>query len=131
MRIPVIFEIEGEAGFRKRETQVLFELSQERNLVVATGGGVVLVPQNRRCMRDTGFVVYLSAQPSVLFDRTRLDRNRPLLQVDDPLAKLTELFQQRDPLYREVADIVVEGKDTGAIALVQEIEKELQTRCEP
>jgi shikimate kinase len=66
----------------------------------------------------------------VLFDRTRLDRNRPLLQVDDPLAKLTELFRQRDPMYREVADIVIEGKDGGAIALAQQIEKELRARCE-
>jgi shikimate kinase len=131
VRVPVIFEIEGEAGFRKRESQMLTELSQEPNLVVATGGGVVLAEENRRCLRDTGVVVYLSAPPAVLFERTRFDRNRPLLQVEDPLARLTELFEQRDPLYREVAHIVVEGKDGGAAALVQQIEKELQARCEP
>lgn len=130
VRVPVIFEIEGESGFRKRESQILAELSQEPDLVVATGGGAVLSEENRRCLRDTGVVVYLSAPPAVLFERTRLDRNRPLLQVEDPLAKLTELFQQRDPLYREVADIVVEGKDGCAASLVQQIEKELQARCE-
>jgi shikimate kinase len=131
VRVPVIFEIEGEAGFRKRESLMLAELSQEPNLVVATGGGVVLAEENRRCLRDTGVVVYLSTPPAVLFERTRFDRNRPLLQVEDPLARLTELFEQRDPLYREVAHIVVEGKDGGAAALVQQIEKELQARCEP
>jgi shikimate kinase len=131
VRVPVIFEIEGESGFRKRESQMLAELSQEANLVVATGGGVVLADENRRRLRDTGFVVYLCAPPAVLYERTRFDRNRPLLQVEDPLAKLTELFQQRDPLYREVAHIVVEGKDGGAAALVQQIEKELPARCEP
>ena len=131
VRVPVIFEIEGEAGFRKRETQMLAELSRQTDLVVATGGGAVLAEENRRCMHDTGIVVYLSAPPLVLHERTRLDRNRPLLRVEDPLARLSELFQQRDPLYREVAHIVVDSKQGGAAALVQQIEKELQARCEP
>jgi shikimate kinase len=131
VRIPIVFEIEGEAGFRKRESQVLNELSQEPDLVVATGGGIVLAEENRRLMRESGVVVYLSASPTLLYERTRHDRNRPLLQVDDPLAKLEELFRQRDPLYREVADIVIDGQEGGALALAQHIEKELQTRCEP
>jgi shikimate kinase len=131
VRVPVIFDIEGEGGFRQRESRVLAELSREANAVIATGGGIVLAEENRRCLRDTGIVVYLRAPASVLHERTRHDRNRPLLQVVDPLARLNELFCQRDPLYREVADIVVEGRDGGAAALVQLIEKELQSRCEP
>ena len=131
VRVPIIFDIEGEPGFRQRETRVLAQLSQEKDAVVATGGGIVLAEENRKCLRDTGIVVYLSASPAVLYERTRHDRNRPLLQVSDPLARLTELFHQRDPLYREVADIVVEGKDAGVPALVQRIEKELKARCEP
>lgn len=129
VRIPVIFEIEGEAGFRKRESQVLDELAREHDLVLATGGGAVLAAENRQCLRQSGCVVYLCASPEVLYQRTRRDRNRPLLQVDDPLGRLRELFAQRDPLYREVADIVIESRDGAAAALVQKIEKELRTRC--
>lgn len=131
VRVPVIFEIEGEAGFRRRESRVLTELSQEGDAVVATGGGIVLAEENRCRLRDSGIVVYLSATPSVLYERTRHDRNRPLLQVENPLARLDELFRQRDPLYRAVADIVVEARDGGATALAQRIEKELQALCEP
>ena len=131
VRVPVIFDIEGETGFRKRESQILAELGRQTDLVVATGGGAVLAEENRRCMRDTGIVVYLSAPPSVLHERTRLDRNRPLLQVEDPLARLTELFEQRDRLYCEAAHIVVESKQGGTAAMVRQIEKELQARCEP
>jgi shikimate kinase len=126
VRIPVIFEIEGEAGFRKRETQVLAELARETGLVLATGGGAILAPDNRRCLRESGLVVYLSATPEVLFERTRHDRNRPLLHVDDPQAKLRELYAQRDPLYREAAHLVVQGNDVGAGHLAQRIEKELR-----
>jgi shikimate kinase len=130
VRIPVIFEIEGESGFRKRETQVLCELSREPGLVLATGGGAVLAEENRRRLRDNGIVVYLHAPPNVLYERTRHDRNRPLLQVDDPLAKLQLLYEQRDPLYREVAHIVVESREGAANTLAQRIEKELKERCE-
>jgi shikimate kinase len=128
VRIPVIFEIEGEAGFRKRETQVLAELAREPDLVLATGGGVVLALENRQCLRDSGVVVYLYAAPEVLFERTRHDRNRPLLHVENPLAKLRELYTQRDPIYREVAHVIVEGNEGGAGQLAQRIEKELKER---
>lgn len=128
VRIPVIFEIEGEAGFRKREAQVLAELARTTGLVLATGGGAILAPDNRRCLRESGLVVYLSATPEVLFERTRHDKNRPLLRVDDPLAKLRELYVQRDPLYREAAHLVVEGGEVGAGHLAQRIEKELRER---
>lgn len=131
VRIPVIFEIEGEAGFRKRESQVLSELSRDPDLILATGGGAVLAAENRDCLRETGVVIYLHAAPEILYDRTRHDRNRPLLQVEDPLGKLRELYAQRDPLYRQVAHIVVESTDGAAGQLVQRIEQELNARCEP
>ncbi len=131
VRIPVIFEIEGETGFRRRETQVLDEIAAEKNLVVATGGGIVLAEANRRRLRESGVVIYLRATPEVLHRRTRRDRNRPLLQVDDPLAKLRELYALRDPLYREVADVVIESEDAAASTVAQRIQEEVETRCEP
>lgn len=129
VRIPVIFDIEGEPGFRKRESQILAELVTEENLVMATGGGAVLAEENRRRLHDSGIVVYLCASPDVLYQRTRHDRNRPLLQVPDPLAKFEALFEQRDPLYREVAHLVIDSKEGAAGALIQRIEKELKQRC--
>jgi len=131
VRIPLIFEIEGEGGFRRRETQVLAELSREHDLVLATGGGAVLAPENRQCLRDSGIVVYLHAPPEVLYERTRHDRNRPLLQVDDPLSRLKLLYDQRDPIYREIAHLVVDGRNGAAGLLTQRIETELRTLCEP
>lgn len=110
VKIPVIFEIEGEAGFRKREENAIAELSVLSGIVLATGGGAVLSAANRENLRKNGLVIYLRGSPEHLYERTRHDRNRPLLQTENPLAKLRELYKQRDPLYREVADIVV---DTG------------------
>lgn len=130
VRIPVIFEIEGESGFRRREAQVIEALSREHHLVLATGGGAVLDPANRACLRETGLVVYLHATPETLFERTHRDRNRPLLQVTDPLLKLRELFEQRDPLYRETAHLIIESGG-GAAVLAELVEKEIRTRCEP
>lgn len=129
VRIPVIFDIEGEQGFRDRETRVISELADGSGQVVATGGGVVLREQNRAALRRGGTVVYLHATPSLLFERTRLDPNRPLLQVADPLAKLQELFAQRDPLYREIADIVVNSLAGSVSQLVKQVEKELDRKC--
>jgi shikimate kinase len=127
--IPVIFEIEGEAGFRRRESSVIDELSREHGLVLATGGGAVLDPANRRCLRERGTVVYLCVPPRVLFERTCRDRNRPLLQVDDPLAKLEQLYAARDPLYRETAHIIVDGGRINAAAMVRRIDQELHRSC--
>lgn len=107
--IPTIFEIEGESGFRLREAQALALLAQRQGLVVATGGGAVLDPMNRARMQGSGLVVYLIASPELLFARTRHDRNRPLLQVADPLARIRRLAAWRDPLYREIADLIVEA----------------------
>lgn len=131
VRIPTIFEIEGEAGFRRREAEAIEALTRESGLVLATGGGAVLDPANRRRLREAGLVVYLRVLPLVLYERTRHDRNRPLLQVDDPLAKLEELFGQRDPLYREVADVIVDTSAGGVGSLVRRVEQEIRNRCEP
>lgn len=110
VRIPVIFEIEGESGFRRREEAVIADLTALTGIVLATGGGAVLSAANRARLRSNGTVIYLRSTPERLFERTRHDRNRPLLQTEDPLGKLRDLYQQRDPLYREVADVIV---DTG------------------
>lgn len=107
--VATIFEIEGEAGFRQRESQALAQLVNEKRQVIATGGGVVLHPMNRARMAATGMVVYLRAAPDLLFARTKHDKARPLLQVADPLTRITSLVERRDPLYREVADVIVEA----------------------
>lgn len=116
--IPTIFEIEGEDGFRRREAQIIVELTGLHGIVMATGGGVVLRPENRSRLRDTGWVVYLNVPPAMLYERTRYDRNRPLLQVADPLARLEALHAERDPLYREVAHFVAEGSHLVASGIV-------------
>ena len=109
--IPTIFEMEGEQGFRDRETNILKKLVQMENIVLSTGGGAVLREENRRCLREHGTVVYLHTRPEILLERTRYDTNRPLLQVEDPLAKLQELYNARDHLYRETAHVVIESEN--------------------
>jgi shikimate kinase len=126
VRIPVIFDIEGEAGFRARETQIIAELCALDNVVLATGGGAVLAEENRRVIAARGVVVYLHARPPHLWQRVRHDRNRPLLAAPEPQKKLDALYAERDPLYREVADLVV---DTGKQS-VQTLAKDLLTRLE-
>lgn len=107
--VPHIFDIEGESGFRLRETAAIRDLVGRDNMVLATGGGAVLEEQNRVMLQQNGIVIYLKANVHDLWQRTRHDRNRPLLQTKDPYAKLTELFKQRDPLYQQVSDIVVQS----------------------
>ncbi len=126
VRIPVIFDIEGEAGFRARETQIIAELCALDNAVLATGGGAVLAEENRRIIAARGIVVYLHARPPHLWQRVRHDRNRPLLAAAEPQKKLDTLYAERDPLYREVADLVV---DTGKQS-VQTLAKDLLARLE-
>ena len=125
VRVPVIFEIEGEAGFRQREQRMLEELAQRRDIVLATGGGAILLPENREVLSRNGVVIYLRATPHDLWQRTRHDRNRPLLQTADPLAKLTELYGQRDPLYRQVAHLVVDTGSQSLGSLAHRIEQRL------
>jgi shikimate kinase len=129
VRIPVIFEIEGELGFRRRESQVLRELASDHGVVVATGGGAVLDPGNRACLTGSGLVVYLCVPPQVLWDRTRHDKNRPLLQVEDPRGRIEQLYVQRDPLYREIADIIVEGGFSAPGQVVKSLERQIRQRC--
>lgn len=129
--IPTIFEIEGEAGFRRRETQVLGELTGLRNVVMATGGGIVLAEENRMRLKENGLVVFLDVPPAQLYERTRHDRNRPLLQVADPLGRLGELHEQRAPFYREVADVVIDGERCNAPSVVQMLVREYESLCNP
>ena len=123
--VPHIFDIEGEAGFRLRETAAIRELVGRDNMVLATGGGAVLEEQNRAMLQQNGIVIYLKASVHDLWQRTRHDRNRPLLQTGNPHAKLTELFQQRDPLYRQVSDIVVQSGKQSAHALMLHLADEI------
>jgi len=129
VRIPVIFDIEGEAGFRARETQVLAELCALERLVLATGGGAVLAEENRRRLGERGAVVYLHARPPHLWQRVRHDRNRPLLATPDPEKTLEDLYEKRDPLYREVADLVLDTGRQSAASLAKEILARLDVPC--
>lgn len=110
--IPWIFDVEGEAGFRKRESNIINELTQRTNTVLATGGGVVLSAENRQALQSRGTVIYLNASLEQLMTRTSRDKNRPLLQTEDPKSKLEEILNTRDPLYREIADVVINTDKT-------------------
>ncbi|MDN4040096.1 bifunctional shikimate kinase/3-dehydroquinate synthase AroKB [Massilia sp. YIM B02443] len=119
--IPWIFEIEGEACFRKREADVIRDLSAQDGLVLATGGGAVLNPKSRAYLAERGTVIYLRASIGSILQRTSHDKNRPLLQTADPRAKLEELLEQRDPLYREIADLVIDTGRPNVQSMVQTI----------
>jgi shikimate kinase len=119
--IPWIFDVEGEAGFREREQAVIAELCELDGMVLATGGGAVMRADNRAALRHGGRVVYLHATVEQQIDRTSRDRNRPLLRNADPGKVLRELLAVRDPLYREIADIIVETDDRPPRLVVQEI----------
>lgn len=128
VKVPVIFEIEGEEGFRGREAAILEELTESSGIVLATGGGAVLRSENRQRLASRGLVIYLRAQPRDLYMRTRHDKNRPLLATPDPQKRLEELYEQRDPLYREVADLVVDTGRQGVQVLVKQILSALAER---
>ena len=108
VKIPVIFEMEGEEGFRKREAQVIREITTEHDIVLATGGGAVLFPDNRQALSEQGTVIYLHANPNELWHRTKGGEGRPLLSNGDARKILENLYAVRDPLYREIADHVIE-----------------------
>ena len=129
VKVSVIFEIEGEQGFRNSESQVLAELALKDDLVLATGGGAVLDPDNRARLAAHGFVIYLRASPRDLWLRTRHDHSRPLLQTPDPVGRLEELHRMRDPLYSEVADLVVDSGRQRASMLVARILQQLPEQC--
>ena len=119
--IATIFEIEGEEGFRRRESAVLSDLAKHGNSVIATGGGAVIVAENRRLMREFGIVVYLHAALDRLYERTRRDSSRPLLANGDKRSTLSRLLETRDPLYRETAHLVLESGAPSAATLADRI----------
>jgi len=123
--IPLIFELEGENGFRKREAAVIDELTRMPNILLATGGGAVLDPTNREHLKTRGRVIYLHASVNQQLKRTRKDRNRPLLQTGNPRAKLEELMVFRDPLYREIADLVIDTDGMRVRDVVNKIMRQL------
>ena len=124
--IPWIFDVEGEKGFRQRETAVLRELIQENALILATGGGIVLREENRDMLKKADAVIYLSATAEHLARRTAKDKKRPLLQVENPKEKIIQLLEERDALYREIAThvIITEAQNPKSVAM--EIAKKLQ-----
>ncbi|MHA7815748.1 MAG: shikimate kinase AroK [Pseudohaliea sp.] len=119
--IPWIFDVEGEAGFRDREEAVIAEMTTWEDTVLATGGGAVLRPANRRALAERGFVIYLRTTLEEQLRRTRKDRNRPLLQAPDPEGTLRRLFAERDPLYRSVADLVIDTDSSSPKTVAQRV----------
>lgn len=126
--VRLIFELEGEAGFRRRETATLASLSQVRGILLATGGGSVLAPENRAMIRRLGYVVYLHATVEQQLQRLERDRNRPLLAAPDRRERLESLAAQRGPLYAEVADLDVPGENLSVAAAAKRIAAELEHR---
>ncbi len=120
--IPLIFELEGEDGFRRREIDVIAELSRKKNIVLATGGGAVLKQENQQALKSSGTVVYLRAGIDDLLERTSKDKNRPLLQTDNPRKKLESILIEREPIYRELADIILETNQMTVYTAVKELE---------
>ena len=126
--IPFIFEKEGEAGFRVREREVIEHLTQLDHLVLATGGGVVLHPDNRRVLAERGCVVYLKTSIYQQLERTRHSRHRPLLLDTDPREKLESLMIEREPLYAEIADLTVSTDGRRVQAVAEDVYRALQER---
>lgn len=127
VKIATIFELEGEEGFRRRETSVIEELTQQKDIVLATGGGAILSEQNRLCLKQRGHVIYLRASVNHLWHRMRYDKHRPLLQNVDIKEKLAQLYKDRNELYAEAATIVI---DTGAqpvSQIIKNIQRAIKT----
>ncbi len=123
--IPLIFELEGESGFRKREQEMIEELTAKPDIVLATGGGAVLNPINRQNLASRGRVIYLHTSVEQQLQRTAHDRNRPLLQTENPELKLRQLMEIRDPLYREIADCIIETDGCRVRDVVQKIVRQV------
>jgi shikimate kinase len=126
VKIPVIFEMEGEEGFRKREAQTIRDITAEVDIILATGGGAVLLPENRKALSERGTVIYLHANPIELWHRTRGGDGRPLLKNGDPKKILEDLYTIRDPFYREIADHVIETGKPSVNQLVNTLIMQLE-----
>ncbi len=127
--ITLIFELEGEGGFRKREAEALDEFSAKPGIVLSTGGGAILAPENRRLLRERGYVVYLETTVEQQLKRLLHDRKRPLLAAPDRRERLNKLAAEREPLYREIADLIVPtGLNAGSGATARRLVEELGVR---
>jgi len=129
--IPWIFDVEGEEGFRVREAKMIDQLSQLQGIVMATGGGSVLAERNRQLLSQRGIVVYLRASIAQQLERTSRDKNRPLLQTPDPEKKIREIMTIREPLYEEVADIVINTNRRNPRTISQEIVRAAESYLMP
>jgi shikimate kinase len=125
--IPLIFEKEGETGFRTREAAIIDELTQKKNIVLATGGGAILNAENRNHLVNRGTVFYLKSNLKTLLERTSKDKNRPLLHANEPVESiLKRLLEQRGPLYEETADYIIETANNSIHSVIQAIIKHLE-----
>jgi 3-dehydroquinate synthase len=124
--IPVIFEIEGEVSFRQREAEVIRDVTSQNDIVLATGGGAILRPENRELLKARGTVIYLRASVNSILQRTSHDKNRPLLQTADPRQRIEQLAREREPYYLEVADFIIETGRPNVQSLVQTILSQLE-----
>src|SRR3569832_2584478 len=127
--IPLIIEIEGEKGIRQREAEIIRELTARNDIVLATGGGAILNAENRAFLKERGAEIYLQASVNSILQRTSHDKNRPLLQTADPRKRIEELARQREPYYREVADIIVETGRPNVQWLVNVILSEFESKA--
>jgi len=126
--IPLIFELEGEKGFREREHEAINQLTRENNIVLATGGGSILNRENRKFMKQRGYVIYLQTPLDQLLERTAKDKNRPLLQTDNPRKTLGDIIEKREPLYLEIADLVYKTNNKQLRDVISSIVTILQSK---
>lgn len=123
--IALIFEIEGEESFRRREVKIIEELACRDNIILATGGGVVIDAQNRAFLKKHGYIVYLESSPEKLFERTAKDKKRPLLNTEDRMVTIRELLEKRSPLYEEIADLIICTNNSPIKQIVNKISQQL------
>lgn len=121
VKIALIFEIEGEEGFRKRESQVINELALKGNIVLSTGGGAVLNSENRQVLQENGYIVYLKSSPEMLAKRTKDDKRRPLLQGENRLEKIRNILNEREPLYASLANKIIDTDNLNINQIVQKL----------
>lgn len=119
--IPLIFELEGEQGFRKRESQVLQELVTNENIILSTGGGAVLNPENRKLLTENGIIFYLKSTAEKLYKRVANDKRRPLLQTDDRLKQIKKILDEREPIYESIANQIIETQELTIKQITQKI----------